>query len=104
MSSAPHPPPLEQLLESLVEGFTLSMATYVAEYRASPHAQARVDELATNANEGTLTDDERREYTGFVSAGTLIAIMQSKARKRLAVLGPLSDPPTRSPGQREATR
>jgi hypothetical protein len=74
---------LERLLEPLAAGFSSEMAKYVAEFRADAVVQARIEELAEKANEGDLTDVERREYEEYVDAGTLIAILQAKARKRL---------------------
>ena len=83
MSTVSRPSPLERLLEPLAAGLTSEMARYISEFRADEEVQRRIEELAGKANEGELTDDERREYEEFVDAGTLIAILQSKARKRL---------------------
>lgn len=43
----------------------------------------RVSELLERNRAGTLTDVERDELDIFVKVGDLIAILQSKARKRL---------------------
>ena len=52
-----------------------------------PLAQ-RVEELASKANEGTLTPDERSEYEAYVDAGDIVATLQAVARKTLqAVAG-----------------
>jgi hypothetical protein len=85
MSTISHPSPLERLLEPLAAGLTSEMARYIAEFRADEAVQRRIEELAEKANEGELTDEERQEYEEFVDAGTLIAILQSKARKRLSL-------------------
>ncbi len=71
------------MLEPLAAGLTSEMAKYIAEFRAAPDVQARIAQLAEKANEGDLTEDERQEYAGYVDAGTLIAVLQAKARKRL---------------------
>jgi hypothetical protein len=76
--------PLDRLLEPLAAGFTSAMAQYIAEFRADATVQQRIEQLAEKANEGELTEDERREYEQFIDAGTLIAVLQAKARKRLA--------------------
>ncbi len=55
--------------------------------RASPTAQARIDELAAKSTAGTLTRDEQTEYETYVSAGNFIAVLQSKARKMLQEQG-----------------
>ena len=76
--------PLDRLLEPLAAGLTSEMARYIAEFRADPDVQARIEQLAEKANEGELSEAERSEYEAFVDGGTLIAILQAKARKRLA--------------------
>jgi hypothetical protein len=43
-----------------------------------------MEELAEKCNEGLLTPDELAEYEAYTEASTLIAILQSKARKLLA--------------------
>jgi hypothetical protein len=83
MSTVADKSPLEQLLEPLAAGFTSEMAQYVANFRADSSIQDRIAHLAEKANEGELTDQEREEYREFIDAGTLIAILQAKARKRL---------------------
>jgi hypothetical protein len=83
MSTVSQPSPLERLLEPLAAGLTSEMAQYLAAFRADAEVQQRISELAEKANEGELTEQERCEYEEFVEAGTLIAILQSKARKRL---------------------
>jgi hypothetical protein len=83
MSSITDPSPLDRLLEPLAAGFSAEMAQYIAAFRADSEVQERIHELAEKANDGRLTSDERREYEQFIEAGTLIAILQAKARKRL---------------------
>jgi len=46
-------------------------------------SDARIEDLARKSGEGTLSDSEREEYEALVSAGTFIAILQSKARRLL---------------------
>jgi hypothetical protein len=83
MSTATPTSPLERLLDPLAAGFSSEMAPYIAEFRADPGVQIRIKELAEKANDGEMTEAERQEYAEFVDAGTLIAILQAKARKRL---------------------
>lgn len=52
----------------------------LADLQADPDAQARMEILAEKANEGTLSDEERREYESWVRAGTMISLLQAKAR------------------------
>jgi hypothetical protein len=44
---------------------------------------ARIDELNTKANEGTLTGEEEAELEAYVNIGDLLAWWQSKARQLL---------------------
>lgn len=52
----------------------------LADLQADPDAQARMEILAKKANEGTLSAEERREYESWVRAGTMISLLQAKAR------------------------
>lgn len=83
MSTVSQPSPLDRLLEPLAAGLTSEMAQYLAAFRADADVQQRISELAEKANEGELTEQERLEYEEYIEAGTMIAVLQSKARKRL---------------------
>ena len=69
-----------KVLEPVVRGLPPDVARQIAELRAAPELQARIDELAARCNAGLLTDDERAEYSGYVEAIDLIAILQAEAR------------------------
>jgi len=51
--------------------------------KADPDLQARMDELAEKANEGTLTPAERVEYEDSIAAGNLLNILKAIARVQL---------------------
>lgn len=70
----------DRLLEPLADCFTPDVARRIAGLRADPETQARIDELAEKANEGTLSDEEQEDYLGYVEAIDLISILQAKAR------------------------
>ena len=72
---------LDGLLEPLSACLTAEVAERVAKVRAPESAQARIEELARKSDEGSLSASEREEYEALVSAGTFIAILQSKARR-----------------------
>ena len=74
---------LDGLLEPLSACLTAEVADRLANVRAPEAAQARIEDLARKSGEGTLSDSEREEYEALVSAGTFIAILQSKARRLL---------------------
>lgn len=76
---------LTELLGQLTESLTPEMAQVLVDFRANEKSQARMDLLAEKCNEGTLTEAERREYSEAVRAGTLISILQAKARKVLRI-------------------
>lgn len=71
---------LDRLLEPLTECFTPEVASRIADLRADPDTQLRLDELAAKASEGALTEDESEEYRAYVDAIDVIGILQAKAR------------------------
>jgi len=75
---------LDRFLQPLTEAFTPEVARKIAELRADPETQARVDELAEKSNEGKLTAEEEAEYKGYIEAADIIAVFQTKARRFLA--------------------
>ena len=75
---------LDRLLEPVGRRLSAKAARELASLRADEEAQARVRELAEKCNEGTLSADERAEYEACVMAASIVAILQAKARARLA--------------------
>ena len=71
------------LLDQLSESLTPEMAHVLVDFRANAKSQARIDLLAEKCNDGTITQAEGREYASAVRAGTLISILQAKAKKVL---------------------
>ena len=78
---------LAQLLEPLEGCMTPDVAQQIAALRASPKAQARIDELADKCTEGELTSEERAEYESYVHAIKMIGVLQAQARDILADAG-----------------
>jgi hypothetical protein len=72
------------MLDPLGRTLTPDAARQLVELRADQELQRRVDDLAARCNEGTLTSDERSEYEAYVTAATLIGVLQSKARAVLS--------------------
>src|SRR5205085_1250500 len=64
-------------------GLTLPVGRHVLKLGFGPWDNARMRELVERHRTGQLTDDEREELDNFVRVGDLLAILQSKARKRL---------------------
>jgi hypothetical protein len=75
---------LDKMLEPITRCFTPAVAKRVAELRADPVTQARIDELAAKCNESALTEAEQREYEAYIEAIDLIGILQAKARAILS--------------------
>jgi hypothetical protein len=74
---------LSRLLDPLMDSFTPEVARRLADLRANPATQARVDELARKANCGQLSDPERCEYEAYIEANEIIGLLQAKARDYL---------------------
>ena len=78
---------LGKFVDHLTRGFTPEFAKHCAELpQPNPEFQARLDELAEKANEGTLSPEEAREYDKYVEYMDFIALMRLKARSRVSTL------------------
>ena len=75
---------LDRLVGPLSECLTPESARRLIALKADPKLQARVDYLAGRCNEVLLSPEERAEYGNYVSFGTFVAILKSKARQLLA--------------------
>jgi len=68
----------------LIESQNGELAPEAAKYLLTLHFgekdQARVQDLAGRSQEGTLSEDEAREFDSYLHIGNLLAVMQSKAR------------------------
>ena len=75
---------LDRLLAPVTECFSQEVAEQLIALRADADIEARIEELATKANEGILSPEERTEYEDYIEAVDLIGILQSRARAVLA--------------------
>jgi hypothetical protein len=75
---------LAKILDPVVECFTPEVAKRVAEIRADPEVQARIEVLADKCNEGTMTPEETAEYDAYIHAMDVVAVLQKKARSLIA--------------------
>jgi hypothetical protein len=75
---------LDRLLDPVGRCLSAEAARKLIGLRADEDTQAKVRELAEKCNEGTLTAEERAEYEAYVMAASVVAILQAKARARLA--------------------
>jgi hypothetical protein len=74
---------LDKMLDPLAQCLTQDVAERIAALRATPQTQERLDNLAEKNAEGTLTPRENAEYTAYVEALDVIAILQAQARRAL---------------------
>ncbi len=75
---------LDRFLDPLADAFTPEFARKIAGIQVDSELQAYVDQLATKANDGTITEMESAEYKAIVDAADLISVLQIKARRFLA--------------------
>ena len=71
---------LAKILDPVAQCFTPEVAKRVAELRADPAVQARIEELAEKCNEGTITPEEMAEYDAYIQAMDVVVVLQKKAR------------------------
>jgi len=74
---------LDALLEPLSQCLDAESARRLLALRIDPSLQQRVDTLATKANNGSLTIDERAEYVALVNGADFISILKLKAKRQL---------------------
>jgi hypothetical protein len=77
-----------RLIESQPEPLNPDAARYLLQVRFTEHDQSRLQELAERSQDGTLSEDEGREFDSYLPIGNLLAVMQSKARQVLSNLRP----------------
>jgi hypothetical protein len=75
---------LDRFLDPIAECLTPEVAARIVKSRPSRRLQARVDELAHKANEGSLSERERDEYRDIVEAIDVVGIIKAKARAVLS--------------------
>ena len=84
MSRPDHEAILDRVLEPITDCLTPDVAAKLVALRGDDQIQARVDELAEKANEGTLSKEERTEYDRYRDAFHFVTILQAKARELLS--------------------
>ena len=84
MKTATTPAGLDRLVSPLGDCLTPETARRLLDLKADAKLQARVDYLAGRSAGGLLTPEERAEYGTYVTFGTFVAILKSKARQLLA--------------------
>ncbi len=75
---------VDELFDPVSRCLTPDVARRIAELRATPNVQHRMDELAEKSSAGTLTPDERTELEARVRTINFISVLQAKARAVIA--------------------
>ena len=77
-------PTIERLLEPLTACLTPEVAQRIVDLRLDDRSTLeRLEYLREKANEGTLTEEERAEYDGFVEGNDLVMLIKDQARSVL---------------------
>ncbi len=72
------------MLEPFSACLTPEVAQRIVDLRMDdPSTLQRLEYLRDRANEGTLTDEERAEYEGFVEGNDLLMLLKDQARSVL---------------------
>ena len=74
---------LTSYLEPLAEGLTPQQARKILSIKPTDRLVDRVQLLATRANSGTLTEQERAEYEYYIDVDDAIGLLKAKARSLL---------------------
>ena len=74
----------DRCTDPVLRMLTVEQARGIVAYRGDDAIQERIEVLASKANEGALTPEERAEYEGYIRANKFLAILQAKARRLLA--------------------
>lgn len=77
-------PSIERILEPVTACLTPKVAQCIVDVRLDdPFMMQRLEFLRDKANEGTLTEQERAEYEGFVEGNDLLMLIKDQARSVL---------------------
>jgi hypothetical protein len=74
---------LADFVEHLTDSFTPELARHFSELpQPNPEFQAVLDDLASKANEGTLSDEESATYARYSEYMDFLALMRLKAKAK----------------------
>jgi hypothetical protein len=75
----------EHVLNKAASCFDRPTLEALADLHLDPEALALVDDLASKANEGLLSEEERGEYRAYIETSELLALVQLRARQQLGL-------------------
>ena len=78
---------LARVIEADETGITPDVARYLLSMQLPDADRGRVDELSARARTGSLTDVEEAELDSYLHIGSLLGVMQSRARRLLKKTG-----------------
>lgn len=73
---------LHKFLLHFTDTLTPELAEHFVTLPPDPEFQQRLDELGGLANEGALSEEERREYDTYIEAMDVIALLRVKVLSR----------------------
>jgi hypothetical protein len=76
---------LARVFDDERELLPLDLARSIVDVEFSERDKARIHELAVRNQAGILAPEEKEELVAFAKAGTLLSILQSKARRTLKI-------------------
>ncbi len=74
---------LHKFLLHFTDSLTPELAEHFVTLPPDPDFQQRLDELGERANEGNLSEEERREYDTYIEAMDVIALLRVKVLSRV---------------------
>ena len=74
---------LARIIQAEERELTPEVARYLLSMKLPSNDEERVNELSAKARSGSLTDSETQELDSYLHIGTLLGVMQSKARRLL---------------------
>lgn len=78
---------LTRVIEADEFEITPDVARYLLSIQLPDADRERVDELSAKARSGSLTQTEEAELDSYLHIGSLLGVMQSRARRRLKKTG-----------------
>jgi hypothetical protein len=74
---------LARILKADDREITPEVARYLLSIKLPASDEERVNELSAKARAGSLSDEETKELDSYLHIGSLLAVLQSKARRLL---------------------
>jgi hypothetical protein len=71
----------DRAVEPVLGILSREQAAHIANFHGDQQLQAKIEELASKANEGELSEEERAEYEGYAQANGFIAVLQATTQR-----------------------